>query len=410
VLDETQQPITIALGITTLLALVGVAAHWVMSDEYGRRLARIGLVAAQFGLALAAFAVVQFAILPTDPGQRQLVLGVGLLLLLVVALGFTAGLAQPRAGRAFLQAGNAPPPSAPRRGGVTATTFVVLTATLLVAAALGFAGLTGLPKDRFPQLETVILLVSGFVTVTLLLYIGAVLLQTVGVGNRRAAFGMPEGSIRALIAMSLILIFAIIGIAVFQAATPSMTFQSVNVSQTEIDSLDPDEILRIERVSPAPGGEERFNVTTRVSLPPAAQDFGLQLLTTVSTLVVAVAGFYFGSQSVAQASKAARSGQSASSLELLTPAPYTSLTEAGDPPTWQSVPITLAVSPGFVDLAPAIHGDPEGTIERTGVGAYRYTPKSPGRVVAITFTMPPPYAGAATLVLTTPEPPPGAGP
>ena len=32
-----------------------------------------------------------------------------------------------------------------------------------------------------------------------------------------------------------------------------------------------------------------------------AHDFGLQLMTTVSTLVVAVAGFYFGSRAVSQA-------------------------------------------------------------------------------------------------------------
>ena len=45
-----------------------------------------------------------------------------------------------------------------------------------------------------------------------------------------------------------------------------------------------------------------YTITTRTAMSQESHDFGLQLMTTVSTLVVAVAGFYFGSRAVSQAS------------------------------------------------------------------------------------------------------------
>jgi hypothetical protein len=72
------------------------------------------------------------------------------------------------------------------------------------------------------------------------------------------------------------------------------------------------QIISISVVDPAASpGSERFNVTARPELSQAGHDFGLQLLTTVSTLVVAVAGFYFGSRAVAQGAKTAAAAQSA---------------------------------------------------------------------------------------------------
>jgi hypothetical protein len=41
-------------------------------------------------------------------------------------------------------------------------------------------------------------------------------------------------------------------------------------------------------------------------MTPDSHDFGLQLMTTVSTLVVAVAGFYFGTKATAQAIRAGK--------------------------------------------------------------------------------------------------------
>jgi hypothetical protein len=192
-------------------------------------------------------------------------------------------------------------------------TLIAVAIIVLVAAGGGFLILLNLPPSLTSAPYTlVVLLVAGFVAVTLLLYLGTIILRTAGLGSRREALGMPEGSIRALIAMSLILIFAIIGVTVLYSGLGGDTIQSKGITAAEIDRLENVQIVAITSVTPgASPGAERFDVTARAELSQAGHDFGLQLLSTVSTLVVAVAGFYFGSRSVAQATRATTDAQAA---------------------------------------------------------------------------------------------------
>lgn len=188
-----------------------------------------------------------------------------------------------------------------------------------IAAILGGAVIVGFviyafialePGRSGPSkgLEGVVLLVAGFVTVGILLYLGTLIHRALDMGTPAEALGMPEGSIRALIAMSLILIFAIIGILVFNQGSAGSEAQSTGLTQAQIDALRADGAIIVSQSlqEPAPPSPAAalYDVTTRATMTREAHDFGLQLMTTVSTLVVAVAGFYFGSRSVAQASTA----------------------------------------------------------------------------------------------------------
>jgi len=159
-------------------------------------------------------------------------------------------------------------------------------------------------------LEGVVLLVAGFVTVALLLYVGALVMRALDMGAPGEALGMPEGSIRALIAMSLILIFAIIGILVFNAGSAGTEVVSSGVTQAQIDALRADGAIVVSQTLqtpvPAAPAAPLYDVTTRTAMTQEAHDFGLQLMTTVSTLVVAVAGFYFGSRAVREGSTIAQ--------------------------------------------------------------------------------------------------------
>jgi hypothetical protein len=169
-----------------------------------------------------------------------------------------------------------------------------------------FAFLT-INEEKGPTkgLGGVVLLVAGFVTVALLLYLGTLVLRALDMGAPGEALGMPEGSIRALIAMSLILIFAIIGIQVFTAGSAGTELVSTGLTQAQIDALRADGAIVISQTLqtpiPEPPAAALYNVSTRTVMTQEAHDFGLQLMTTVSTLVVAVAGFYFGSRAVSQA-------------------------------------------------------------------------------------------------------------
>jgi hypothetical protein len=181
----------------------------------------------------------------------------------------------------------------------------VLGGAVLVGAVIyGFITLFG-EDGPSKGLEGVVLLVAGFVTVALLLYLGTLILRALDMGAPGEALGMPEGSIRALIAMSLILIFAIIGIQVFAAGSAGTELVSTGLTQAQIDALRADGAIVISQTLlqpvPAPPAAPLYDVTTRTVMTQEAHDFGLQLMTTVSTLVVAVAGFYFGSRSVSQA-------------------------------------------------------------------------------------------------------------
>jgi hypothetical protein len=178
-------------------------------------------------------------------------------------------------------------------------------AIILLGAGGAFAILKLLPETflNTPYI-VIVLLVAGFVSVTLLLYLGTIILRTAGLSAKGEALGMPEGSIRALIAMSLILIFAIIGVTVLYSGLGGDTIVSKGITAGDLDRLENVQIVGITVVQPAASpNPERFDVTARAELSQAGHDFGLQLLSTVSTLVVAVAGFYFGSRSVAQATK-----------------------------------------------------------------------------------------------------------
>jgi hypothetical protein len=155
-------------------------------------------------------------------------------------------------------------------------------------------------------LESVVLLIAGLVTIALVLYLGTLILRALDMGSPGEPLGMPEGSIRALIAMGLILIFAIIGILVFNAGSAGSELVSFGVNQAQIDALRADGAIVVKQVLqtpvPAAPAVPLYDVTTRTAMTQEAHDFGLQLMTTVSTLVVAVAGFYFGSRAVTQAS------------------------------------------------------------------------------------------------------------
>ncbi len=193
------------------------------------------------------------------------------------------------------------------------TTLLLVAGIVLIAGLGGFYVLNNLPEYLTSSSMTiVVLLVAGFVAVTLLLYLGTIILRTAGLSSKKEALGMPEGSIRALIAMSLILMFAIIGVTVLYSGMGGEPIQSNGISAGQLERLENVQIISISVVDPAASpGSERYNVTARPELSQAGHDFGLQLLTTVSTLVVAVAGFYFGSRAVAQGAKSAAAAQTA---------------------------------------------------------------------------------------------------
>jgi hypothetical protein len=167
----------------------------------------------------------------------------------------------------------------------TITVFYV--ASIIV---LQWAGQSG------PELLLPMLLIGGVVALLLTLAIVAVVFSRYRLTDRSAALALPEGSVRAVIALSLILIFAIIALFLFNALNSTGTLEGL--SQGEIDAL-PDEVRsQIIAITQREGTGEtaQFDVQVRLLPSEVSQDFATQVLTTVSTLVVALSAFYFGAK------------------------------------------------------------------------------------------------------------------
>ena len=188
------------------------------------------------------------------------------------------------------------------------------TAAQLFALILAFAALTFLPAlavivtTRWlkqgnayqPEIVLPVVLIVGLISLL------AVLTSLVAVYRRfdllddKSALGLPAGSIQAVIALSLILIFAIVGVYLTGLSSQTTERTTTGLTRAQVDALPQNTIVRIHLRA-----DGRFDVTRAVPTEtPQQDDISKQLLTTVSTLVVAVAGFYFGSKSVKEAREA----------------------------------------------------------------------------------------------------------
>jgi hypothetical protein len=131
------------------------------------------------------------------------------------------------------------------------------------------------PKEM-PYLTTTLVIIFGTTTLLSSLTVATVMFKRLGLTDKEEALGLPEGSVRALIALILIIIFAIMVIFLHADMTVSPLKYENGTYITDV------------------------NGTILYEQPPldAQIDFSKQVLTTVSTLVVAIAGFYFGTKAV----------------------------------------------------------------------------------------------------------------
>lgn len=134
----------------------------------------------------------------------------------------------------------------------------------------------------------------------------AMLFQSLGLDDKRHPLALPEGSIRAAIALSLIVLFAIISIMLFQgmAGKPMLLDGLTEPQRNEM-------VLkfgsRVESLSehcakpPAAGAEcagddRRFALSLRSAPGPESLDLAKQLLILVGTLMTSVTSYYFAAR------------------------------------------------------------------------------------------------------------------
>jgi len=256
------------------------------------------------------------------------------------------------------------------------TVQVLLLLSVPAIGALGLIGwiLSAIPKEKFiPEIVLPIMLLAGIVGLVGVLAIAVAVFAALGLSNPGQAFGLPEGTIRAVIALGLILIFALMGVFLYGQLRLPETGTMLGLTQEQVDAIPASAIISI---APSEADSNRFDVQRQIQ-SQASEDFAKQILTTVSTLVVAVAGFYFGTRAVATA--------------RLTPKPSLRLVSPTSPATpskdMTTLPIRLETEPSGLAIEGRVSGDQPQLLTQIRFNEFQYDLTNAKNPVTLTFTL-----------------------
>ena len=157
---------------------------------------------------------------------------------------------------------------------------------VMLAVIAGLVYARGLDQ---PEILLTLLVIAG--VVILLAALGGLVALLNGFANlnNNEALGLPQGSIRAVIALSLILIFAMISVFLVGAMRGD-TNLSTGLTEAQVAQFGPDRLVTI-----VPGASPgTFDVETVTQPTDMSQQLSQQLLTILGTLVTALVAFYFG--------------------------------------------------------------------------------------------------------------------
>jgi len=205
--------------------------------------------------------------------------------------------------------------------------WAVLAGTiLLIAATLIFRfGFSLNQMDEATRLSVIVL--EGLALTVVFMAILAIIFAVMGVEDPKQALALPEGSVRALLAFSLVLIFVCLGAFLFSEVNKpceacTKTLSVVNDAQlTDLKNnfiVAPEQAkndqgkLLYEQVpnpkDPSQSIDDPKHPLYKVTYTPkpnaAAADFAKQIFTTLATVFVSVVSFYFGSSVTTSAAAA----------------------------------------------------------------------------------------------------------
>jgi hypothetical protein len=161
--------------------------------------------------------------------------------------------------------------------------------------------------DHSPVLSLPILALISILLLLGALLVFTTLIHLIDLSDAKSALGLPEGSVRALLALALLGLFAIMASSVLVASPPR-----------EVKGLQLGDIDAVLKANPndhdifwvpetqAPGQAQTF--TAVLGSPSHVDDFAKQMLTLVGTLMTAVISFYFGSATFSSSTAQGESG------------------------------------------------------------------------------------------------------
>jgi hypothetical protein len=252
----------------------------------------------------------------------------------------------------------------------------------------------------------VVLAVLGVSIFLILLTFMSFVFTAVKIGNKNEALGLPPGSIRAVIALCLVVVFVIFVVFLYgDLANPPPGRSLVNISQEQYNKISP-EVMFSSNVSDNKTGQTLYDVEL-IGIPKsqAAQDLAKQIITLVGTLMAAVSSFYFGvkagegKETKDSTTGDAKEDKGQSALSLSSPTSPTTLD-----PNNKTLQIKLNSGKGEEIEAELPVGDSGGKVEPTKPGEFLYTRGSkPDVEVFLLFRLIKHPETIATLLVETPN-------
>lgn len=184
----------------------------------------------------------------------------------------------------------------------------LLIVLLVCSLAYGFRALTQLGFKEQTQLP--LLAIGGVILLILVLTIVSMVFSLLGLTNKDQAMGLPEGSIRSVIAISLIVLFAILAVFLYDGIKYGTEYRIENLPDA----------ARLQFIKDHPAAENIQSLAHKESpdsppvydliyssATPTSDDFAKQLLVLLGTLMTAVTSFYLGAGTATAASSQAAS-------------------------------------------------------------------------------------------------------
>ena len=189
---------------------------------------------------------------------------------------------------------------------------------LLLGASLGlyklvvkFGWLAGSVKTNEALTLSAVVLV-GLALVVALMSVLVIIYSVLGVADATQALGLPEGSVRSLLAFSLVLMFVCLGAFLYNSVDNTTLIsggESDRITEAQLSELKSQFVVAYEQARNANGSVETDNdgktplYHAKYFLKPNkdAGDFAKQIFTTLATVFVSVISFYFGSSTTSSA-------------------------------------------------------------------------------------------------------------
>ncbi len=196
---------------------------------------------------------------------------------------------------------------------------IVISVLMIYAALIGalifwlFKG-NGAVND-FDKLQSPVTIILAIVISVLTFTVSSAVFAAVGKSHENQALGMPEGSIRALIALSLITLFFILATQIYSRLSEGSIGKLQRVSEESLKELSIKDIISKEKSDSLknsaydstkkgviPQYVYFYNVSVKVAAGSDAADMAKNIIASFISLIAAICGFYFGSAASKQSS------------------------------------------------------------------------------------------------------------